>query len=88
MADTFLNTENTGMATSNVQANLNQTNGQQSIANNPNANNTTGIQNTNNQAINPITIPIQIQPQIAGQNQIGQRIATKRSTKSKFTSRK
>ena len=70
MADTFLNTGNTGMATSNVQANINQTNGQ-NVTNNPNINNTNGVQNANTQAVNPITIPIQIQPQIAGQNQLG-----------------
>jgi len=82
MADTFLNT--TGMASNNVQANLNQTNAQnitntENIGNNP---------QNNLQTINPITIPIQIQPQIAGQNQIQPRYSTKHTTKSKFTDRK
>ena len=68
MADTFLNTtRTTGLATSNVQENINQANnGQQPIQNNVNG--TNGINQTiqppNNQ-MNPITIPIQIQPQIA-----------------------
>ena len=69
MADTFLNTARTGMATSNVQQNLNQVNGEGNIPNNVNG--TTGINQPvqQNQAqssqVNPITIPIQIQPQIA-----------------------
>ena len=69
MADTFLNTARTGMATSNVQENINQINGQQNIQNNVSG--TAGVtqpvqqvQPQNNQ-VNPITIPIQIQPQIA-----------------------
>ena len=68
MANTFLNTtRTTGLATSNVQENINQANnGQQPIQNNVNG--TNGINQTiqppNNQ-MNPITIPIQIQPQIA-----------------------
>ncbi len=66
MADTFSNT--TDMATSNVQANLNQINNlqQQPIQNNNNGavetNPTIQPQSTQ---VNPITIPIQIQPQIA-----------------------
>ena len=69
MADTFLNTARTGMATSNVQGNINQINGQENIQNNVSG--TQGVaqpiqttQPQNNQ-VNPITIPIQIQPQIA-----------------------
>lgn len=70
MADTFLNTaRTTGMATSNVQDNINQANnGQQPIQNNVNGtvgvNQTQTTQQQNNQ-VNPITIPIQIQPQVA-----------------------
>lgn len=69
MADTFLNTgRTTGVATSNVQQNINQINGQQQTVQN-NVSGTTGIQNTNQQTqnnqVSPITIPIQIQPQIA-----------------------
>lgn len=60
MADTFLNTATTGMATSNVQENINQANGQ-TVPNNING--TTGT-NEQNRQVNPITIPIQIQPQI------------------------
>lgn len=72
MADTFLNTARTGMATSNVQGNINQINGQENIQNNVNG--TQGVNQTiqptqptqsQNNQVNPITIPIQIQPQIA-----------------------
>lgn len=75
MANTFLNTGRSIVATSNPKANLEQvqTNSQpQTVQNNGIANQT--IQNTNqasqsnaNNAINPITIPIQIQPQVANQ---------------------
>lgn len=75
MANTFLNTGRSIVATSNSKANLEQvqTNSQpQTVQNNGIANQT--IQNTNqasqsnaNNAINPITIPIQIQPQVANQ---------------------
>jgi len=58
MADTFLNTaRTTGLATSNVQANVDQVNNNGTVT--PNT-----VQPQNNQ-MNPITIPIQIQPQIA-----------------------
>lgn len=60
MANTFLNT---GIATSNPQANVNQINNQ--VAQNTPIN---GAQNNTLGQINPITIPIQIQPQI-GQTQ-------------------
>lgn len=60
MANAFLNT---GMATSNPQANVNQANNQ--VA--PNMPNN-GLPNNTQSQINPITIPIQIQPQI-GQTQ-------------------
>ena len=56
MADTFLNTAR--MATSNVQSNINQANNQTQM-------NPTVPQSNQNGQINPITIPIQIQPQIA-----------------------
>ena len=62
MAETFLSTK----ATSNVQANIDQVNGQgqQNVQNNVNG--TSGVQATTQQGqVNPITIPIQIQPQIA-----------------------
>ena len=66
MADTtFLNTATTGMATNNVQNNVNQTNSNQQVVQNS-ANGTVGMnQTTQNGQMNPITIPIQIQPQIA-----------------------
>lgn len=78
MANTFLNTGRTVSATSNPQANVEQvqpvsTNIQQSTVTQPN-NNVTPQQNantntqSNNNAINPITIPIQIQPTVATQN--------------------
>lgn len=60
MANTFLNT---GIATSNPEANVNQINNQ--VAQNTPIN---GAQNNTPGQINPITIPIQIQPQI-GQTQ-------------------
>ena len=67
MPNTFLNTGRTVSATSNPVENVNQ------VSNNPvnqvQTEQTTPVQNTqagqNNSAINPITIPIQIQPQIA-----------------------
>lgn len=64
MANTFLNT---GMATSNPQANVEQVNSQttgQPVQNNVNG--TIGVQQSQTQGqVSPITIPIQIQPQIA-----------------------
>lgn len=80
MPSTFLNTGRTGtvVATSNPQANVQQV--QPTNAANPTTavqptqnNNVAPQQNTNTQsnsnAINPITIPIQIQPTVATQNQ-------------------
>lgn len=62
MANTFLNTgSTTGIATNNPETNVEQVTGQ-SVQNNINS--TTGVQQTQGQ-INPITIPIQIQPQLA-----------------------
>ena len=73
MANTFLNTGRTVVATSNPQANVEQVqpNNQISVQNNPNVNTQQGqTQNTqSSNAINPITIPIQIQPTVATQNQ-------------------
>ena len=63
MDETLLNQNNSGMATSNPQANINQINNNQvgqPIQNNVNTPNT----NPNNE-VKPITIPIQIQPQVA-----------------------
>ena len=69
MANTFLNTNRTGMATSNVQANIAQTNNQaqETVQNNVSGTNGVVQQTQPNQGsqVNPITIPIQIQPQIA-----------------------
>ena len=64
MANTFLNT-GTAIATSNPQANVEQV--QNTIPNQPQAT------NTNSNQISPITIPIQIQPQV-GQSQVTQSI--------------
>ncbi len=72
MADTFLNTgRTTGVATSNVQANIEQSNGQAQQPIQNNVNGTTGVQNVAPQTnqVSPITIPIQIQPQVAGTTQ-------------------
>ncbi len=67
MADTFLNTaRTTGIATSNVQGNIEQVNNN---VTNPTVEQNQTVQPQNNQ-VNPITIPIQIQPQIASTNQI------------------
>ena len=79
MANTFLNTGRTAMATSNPQANIQQIqpNNQAVVQNSPtpatsNQPNTTvqpSTQTSQNNAVNPITIPIQIQPQVATQNE-------------------
>ena len=74
MANTFLNTGRTVVATSNPQTNIEQVqpNNQIPVQNNPNVVNTQQGQTQNTQssnAINPITIPIQIQPTVATQNQ-------------------
>ena len=78
MPNTFLNTGRTVRATSNPQQNVQQVqpNAQTVVQNNPtsttNQANTTARQTTQtaqNNAINPITIPIQIQPTVATQNQ-------------------
>ena len=76
MPNTFLNTGRTVVATSNPQTNIEQVqpNTQPVVQNNPinnqvNANTQPTTQNSQNNAINPITIPIQIQPTVATQNQ-------------------
>ena len=80
MPNTFLNTGRTIRATSNPQANVEQLqptnvnaqNVQPTQNNNVQSNNQTA-QNNNN-AINPITIPIQIQPTVENQNQGQQQV--------------
>lgn len=80
MPNTFLNTGRTVVATSNPQTNVEQVqaNTQPVVQSNPTtttnqANTTvqpaTQIQQSQSNAINPITIPIQIQPTVATQNQ-------------------
>lgn len=78
MPNTFLNTGRTVRATSNPQQNVQQVqpNAQPAVQNNPtpttNQANTTAqptTQTAQNNAINPITIPIQIQPTVATQGQ-------------------
>ena len=78
MPNTFLNTGRIVRATSNPQQNVQQVqpNAQPAVQNNPtsttNQTNTTAqptTQTAQNNAINPITIPIQIQPTVATQNQ-------------------
>ncbi len=69
MPNTFLNTSRSIAATSNPVANVQQVtdNNQQAVSSNVNGTNgiqTPQVQSSNN-SINPITIPIQIQPQIA-----------------------
>lgn len=80
MANTFLNTgrTTTGMATSNPETNIQQANNnqiQQPVQNNLNGtpSGQPQTQQAQNNQVNPITIPIQIQPQIA---QTGQSQAT------------
>lgn len=80
MPNTFLNTGRTVRATSNPQANVEQvqpTNAQtpttpvQPVQNNnvqPTNTQTQQTQSSSNNAINPITIPIQIQPTVSTQN--------------------
>lgn len=66
MANTFLNTGRTvSMATSNPQANVEQVNSQSTVQPVQNNVNSPVVQNQSQGQINPITIPIQIQPQIA-----------------------
>jgi len=69
MANPLLTTSRTLQATNNPQENMTQANSNiQNVAQQPinsNVNDTQGINQTANNGINPITIPIQIQPQIA-----------------------
>lgn len=77
MANTFLNTGRvTGLASSNPQTNVETISNNQStqtitqpVQNNINNQNITG-QSLSQNPVNPITIPIQIQPQIAQQGQV------------------
>lgn len=72
MSNTFLNTGGvTGLASSNPQSNVEQTS-TQSVPNNP------GVVTQQGQ-INPITIPIQIQPQVAQAGQV-QPVSTQTNT--------
>lgn len=81
MPNTFLNTGRTVRATSNPQANVQQvqpvnaqtpTNPVQPVQNNNTTQSSTNNQTQSNNAINPITIPIQIQPTVANQPQQAQ----------------
>lgn len=78
MPNTFLNTGRTVRATSNPEANVQQvqpvnaqtpTNPVQPVQNNNTTQVSTNNQAQSNNAINPITIPIQIQPTVANQPQ-------------------
>lgn len=73
MANPLLTTSRTLQATNNPQSNVEQANNiPQNVAQQPinsNVNGTQGINQPANNGINPITIPIQIQPQIAQTNQ-------------------
>lgn len=76
MPNTFLSTGRPVVATSNPASNVEQvsaTNIQQPVSANNNSIQPVQQNNNNtNNAINPITIPIQIQPQVANQEQGGQ----------------
>ena len=76
MPNTFLNTGRTVVATSNPETNVAQVQptNTQTTSIQPTQTNTVSQQNTqpqqsNNNAINPITIPIQIQPTVANQSE-------------------
>lgn len=72
MANTLLTTSRTLQATNNPQDNISQANNTQNVAEQPinsNVNGTQGINQSAQNSINPITIPIQIQPQVAQTNQ-------------------
>lgn len=72
MANTLLTTSRTLQATNNPQDNISQANNTQNVAEQPinsNVNGTQGINQPTQNSINPITIPIQIQPQVAQTNQ-------------------
>ena len=93
MPNTFLNTGRTVRATSNPQQNVQQVqpNAQPVVQNNPtpttNQTNTTAqptTQTAQNNAINPITIPIQIQPTVANQN--GQQVQPQSNIQSLYAS--
>ncbi|MCI5588855.1 MAG: hypothetical protein MR384_13390 [Lachnospiraceae bacterium] len=72
MANTLLTTSRTLQATNNPQDNISQANNTQNVAEQPinsNVNGTQGINQSAQNSINPITIPIQIQPQVAQTSQ-------------------
>ncbi len=69
MANTLLTTSRTLQATNNPQENVTQAQNVSVQPNNSNVNATQGINQSANNSINPITIPIQIQPQVAHINQ-------------------
>lgn len=72
MANTLLTTSRTLQATNNPQDNISKANNTQNVAEQPinsNVNGTQGINQSAQNSINPITIPIQIQPQVAQTSQ-------------------
>ena len=69
MANPLLTTSRTLQATNNPQENVTQAQNISAQPINSNVNGTQGINQSANNSINPITIPIQIQPQVAQTNQ-------------------
>jgi len=69
MANPLLTTSRTLQATNNPQENVTQAQNVSVQPINSNVNGTQGINQSANNSINPITIPIQIQPQVAQTNQ-------------------
>lgn len=69
MANPLLTTSRTLQATNNPQENVTQAQNVSAQPINSNVNGTQGINQSANNSINPITIPIQIQPQVAQTNQ-------------------
>lgn len=90
MANVFLNTGRTVRATSNPQANVEQVQPTNTVVQPVQQNNTNNVNNANisqgqnggqqqSNSINPITIPIQIQPQIAQTGQNTQQVANQQN---------
>lgn len=90
MANVFLNTGRTVRATSNPQANVEQVQPTNTAVQPVQQNNTNNVNNANisqgqnggqqqSNSINPITIPIQIQPQIAQTGQNTQQVANQQN---------
>ena len=69
MANPLLTTSRTLQATNNPQENVTQAQNVSAQPINSNVNGSQGINQSANNSINPITIPIQIQPQVAQTNQ-------------------